>query len=148
MRRRELIALMGGMAALRPLAARAQQDDRVRRLGILSANPRDTAQIVAFFDELNRLGFIEGKNLSIDFRRFTRSGEELAGAAADLAKSGVEVIVCNGPRAIQVAQSTTQTIPILGLSDDMVSAGLVQSLARPGGNITGISILAPDGRTS
>ena len=144
MQRREFIILLGGSALFAPRIVFAQDASRTRRLGVLSANPREVQQITAFFDELNRLGFIEGSNLLVDFRRFARRSDDLVGIAAELVQSGAEVIVCNGPYAIRNAQRATQTIPILGLSDDMVSAGLVKSLARPGGNTTGISILAPE----
>lgn len=144
MRRREFITLVGGAVLFAPRIVLAQDAGRTRRLGILSANPREVQQITAFFDELSRLGFFEGRNLLVDFRHFARRSDDLAGMAAELVQSGAEVIVCNGPDAVRTAQRVTRTVPILGLSDDMVSAGLVQSLARPGGNTTGISILAPE----
>ena len=144
MKRREFIMLLGGAAAAWPLAARAQDAGRMRRLGVFSANPREAPHLAAFFDELTRLGFAEPRNLLIEFRRFLGRPDEANDIAAELVKSGVDAIICNGPGAMRIVQTTTQTIPILGLSDDMVAAGLVQSLARPGGNTTGISILAPE----
>ena len=131
-------------AAALPLAVRAQEAGRTYRLGMLSANAKEVPQLVALFDELKRSGFVEGQNLAVEFRRFAPTGEDAVKVATELVKSKVEVIVCNGLGAVSGAQVVTRTIPIFGLSDDMVAAGLVQSLARPGGNTTGISILAPE----
>jgi putative tryptophan/tyrosine transport system substrate-binding protein len=111
---------------------------------MLSLNPRDVPQLVAAFDELRRLGFIEGRNLAIE-GRFERRFEEFPDVAVEIVKSGVDAILCNGGEAaIRAAQQATRTIPIFGLADDMVASGLVDSLAHPGGNTTGISILAPE----
>jgi putative ABC transport system substrate-binding protein len=143
MRRRDFIAGLGGTAAM-PFAARAQDAGRTYRLGMLSANAKEVPQLGAFFDELKRSGFVEGQNLAVEFRRFAAAGDDALKVATELVKSNVEVIVCNGLGAVSRAQAVTRTIPIFGLSDDMVAAGLVQSLARPGGNTTGISILAPE----
>jgi putative ABC transport system substrate-binding protein len=96
------------------------------------------------FDELRRFGFIEGQNLTIEWRQYTLHIDLISEFAADLVKSKVDVIYAVGDAAIRVAQRATTTIPILGGTDDMVEAGLVNSLAKPGGNTTGISILATE----
>jgi putative ABC transport system substrate-binding protein len=119
-------------------------DGRTYRVGGLSAGPRNGPAIVAMFDELRRFGFIEGQNLTIEWRQYTLHIDLISEFAADLVKSKVDVIYAVGDAAIRVAQRATTTIPILGGTDDMVEAGLVNSLAKPGGNTTGISILATE----
>jgi putative tryptophan/tyrosine transport system substrate-binding protein len=143
MRRREFIALLAASVAW-PFAATAQQAGRTYRVGGLSSGPRNGPAIVAMFDELRRFGFIEGQNLTIDWRQYTLHIDLISEFAADLVKSKVDVIYAVGDAAIRAAQRATTTIPILGGTDDMVEAGLVKSLARPGGNTTGISILATE----
>jgi putative ABC transport system substrate-binding protein len=144
-RRREFITLLGTAAVIQPLAVGAQQAGSTYKLGVLSGNSRDQPQFGAFFDELRQLGFVEGRNLTVDSRGFARRLEEFPEIAIDLVKSGVDAILCSsGVPAIRAAQGATRTIPIFGLADDMVASGLVNSLARPGGNTTGISILAPE----
>ena len=96
------------------------------------------------FDELRRFGFIEGQNLTIDWRQYTLHIDLISEFAADLVKSKVDVIYAVGDAAIRAAQRATTTIPILGSTDDMVEAGLVKSLARPDGNTTGTSILSAE----
>jgi putative tryptophan/tyrosine transport system substrate-binding protein len=143
MRRREFIALMGASVTW-PFAAVAQQAGRTYRVGGLSSGPRNGPAIVAMFDELRRFGFIEGQNLTIEWRQYTLHIDLISDYAADLVKSKVDVIYVVGDAAIRAAQRATTTIPILGGTDDMVEAGLVNSLAKPGGNTTGISILATE----
>jgi putative ABC transport system substrate-binding protein len=144
MRRRKFISLLVGATVTWPFAATAQQAGRTYRVGGLSAGPRNGPAIVAMFDELRRFGFIEGQNLTIEWRQYTLHIDLISEFAADLVKSKVDVIYAVGDAAIRVAQRATTTIPILGGTDDMVEAGLVNSLARPGGNTTGISILATE----
>ena len=143
MRRRELIALMGASVAW-PFAAMAQQTGRTYRLGVLFAGPRSLPTFGAMIEELRRFGFIEGKNLTIDFRSYASHTDLIPEFAAELVKAHVDVILVNGDAAIRAAQKATTTIPILAGSDDMVGAGLVNSMARPGGNTTGVSILATE----
>ena len=143
MRRRDFIALSAGAAAW-PVAARAQEAGRTYRIGGLSAGPRNAPYFVAMFDEIRRAGFIEGHNLVIDWHQYAARIEQMPELAAGLVKSRVNVIYASGDLAIRTAQQATTTIPILGVTDDMVGSGLVKSLARPGGNTTGISILAAD----
>jgi putative ABC transport system substrate-binding protein len=145
MRRREFITLIGGAAATWPFAAHAQQPGRIYRIGALSPSPRDAPQNVALIDELGRLGFIEGQNLSVDWRTYGNRGVELlTEVAAEIVNAKVDVFVVGGDPAIKAAKQVTATIPILGFTDDMVGSGLVRSLARPDGNATGVSILATE----
>jgi putative ABC transport system substrate-binding protein len=144
MRRREFIALIGGSVTAWPLAARAQEFKRTYRIGVITRSPRMAVNYVAFFDELQRLGFVEGQNLIVDARGFAARSEQFSELALALASSNVDALVCGGDLAIRAAQQATKTIPIVGITDDMLSAGLVRSLAKPGGNTTGISILATE----
>jgi putative ABC transport system substrate-binding protein len=143
MKRRQFITLLGGAPAW-PLKARGQQAGRIYRLGILHNQGPQSPQFPPFYDELRRQGFVEGQNLIIDGRGYAVRTEQFPAVAADLAKTGVDAILAGGTAAVRAAQAATHTIPILTLTDDMVGQGLVGSLARPGGNTTGISILATE----
>ncbi len=143
MRRRDFIALSAGAAAW-PLVARAQDAGRTYRIGGLSAGPRSAPYFVAMFNELRHARFIEGQNFVIDWHQYVPRIEVMPEVAAEFVKSQVDVIYASGDLAIRAAQQATTTIPILGVTDDMVGSGLVKSLARPGGNTTGISILATE----
>jgi putative tryptophan/tyrosine transport system substrate-binding protein len=138
--RREFIRLVGGAAAW-PLAARAQPE-RTRRIGMLA--PLPATVFAPFFSELRQLGFIEGQTLAVDRRGFDARYDQLSTIAGEIMKAGPEVLLCGGDAAIRAAQTATSNIPIVAITDDMVGAGLVRSLARPGGNTTGVSILAGD----
>jgi putative ABC transport system substrate-binding protein len=140
MRRREFIALMGASATW-PFAAIAQEPGRTYRLGVLSAGSRSMPASVAMIDELRRLGFIESQNLTIDFRNFAQHVDLLSEYAADLVKAKPDVIYAGGGVVVRAVQQATRMIPIVGAADDMIGEGLVESLARPNGNTTGISIL-------
>jgi putative tryptophan/tyrosine transport system substrate-binding protein len=142
-RRREFISLRGGAAAW-PLAARAQEPGRTYRLGSVHASPRDAPYHVAFFAELRRLGFIEGQNLAVDGRGYGLRVEQFEEHAAELVKAQVDVILAGGDAAVRATQWATAQIPILALTDDMVGQGFVRSLAKPGGNTTGVTILASE----
>jgi putative tryptophan/tyrosine transport system substrate-binding protein len=141
--RREFITLLGGAAAW-PALARGQEAGRIYRLGCLFASPRDAPHYVALFDELRRLGFIEGQNLVIDAVGFGLSSERMEVRAADLVRAGVDVILVGGDPAVRAAQRATASIPILAFTDDMLGQGFVRSLAKPGGNTTGVTILASE----
>ena len=143
MRRREFIALMGASAAW-PFAAMAQQAGRTYRVGGLGVGPRNSPAIVAMFDELRRFGFIEGQNLTIVWRAFALNIDLIPEFAAELVNAKVDVIYAVGDAAIRAAQRATATIPILAIAQDMLGQGLVNSLARPGGNTTGVSVLATE----
>jgi putative tryptophan/tyrosine transport system substrate-binding protein len=140
MRRREFIAGLGGAAAW-PVVARARQ---AYRLGILSGRAREEPNFVAFFDELQQFGMLEGQHLTVDPRGLNSREDQFPALAIELVASGVDCILSAGDPAIKAALAATRSIPILGISDDMVGAGLVRSLASPKGNITGVSILATE----
>jgi putative tryptophan/tyrosine transport system substrate-binding protein len=125
-----------------PPAARAQEAGRTYRLGALTPSPRHAPQYVALFDELRRVGFVAGENLSVDTRGFGPRTERFPELARELVNAKVDVFLCVGDSAIRAAQQATATIPILAITDDMVGSGLVRSLANHGGNTTGVSILA------
>ena len=143
MRRREFIALFGASVTW-PFAAMAQEPGRTYRLGGVSVGPRSAPYWLVMFDELRRLGFIEGQNLTIEWRDYAQRIDLVSELVADLVKAHVDVIFVGGDTAIRAAQRATTTIPILGITEDMVGSGLVNSLARPGGNTTGVSILATE----
>jgi putative ABC transport system substrate-binding protein len=145
MRRREFLTLLGGVAAAWPLAARGQQSGRVYRLGFLIPSGRDTlGALPAFFEELRHNGFVEGQNLTVIPGGFDVPNDRLAEHAAALVKASPDAIVAGPEPPLRALQAETRTIPLIGIVEDMVASGLVASLARPGGNITGISLLSPE----
>ena len=137
MRRREFITLLGGAAAwLSP--ARAQEPRRV--IGFLSSTSSDAYPelLAAFVQGLKDTGFIEGNNINIEWR--WAEDNRLPSLAGELVSRGVAVIVAWGTPATHAAQNATRTVPIVAISNDPVASGFVVSLARPGGNITGVSL--------
>jgi putative tryptophan/tyrosine transport system substrate-binding protein len=142
MRRREFILLVGGTALVGPTRLMGQPAGRVYRIGFLAPLPVST--FTAFFEELAQHGYLEGQNLVIDHRGFDARYEQFPSLAAELVKTNPDAIVCAGDAAIRAAQAATKNIPIDATTDDMVGSGLVRSLAHPGGNITGVSLLAAD----
>src|SRR5262245_49259244 len=141
MNRREFITLLGGAVAW-PLAARAQQGERVRRIGILLAAAPDDAQfqawVGAFLQALALLGWTIGRNMRIDTRWATANAAEVRRHAAELVALAPDVILAHGAGVVGALLQATRTIPIVfPLAGDPVGAGLVDSLARPGGNATG-----------
>jgi putative ABC transport system substrate-binding protein len=144
MRRREFIALVGGAAAGWPMVARAQQGGGARRLGVLMArkadDPEGQKQFMALRQGLLELGWSEEKTLLIETRWTVADAEEALKFAQELTGSKPEVLVANGTPSLVAARQVTSTIPIVFVSvADPVGQGFVQSLARPGGNITGFS---------
>jgi ABC-type uncharacterized transport system substrate-binding protein len=145
-RRKLLVALAASAIAA---TTHAQQSGKVWRIGFLAARrlgPLDSDFIGAFPRAMRDLGYVEGKNLIIEWR-FVDDGnhERLVGMAAELVKLKVDIIVTGGTQATRAAQQATTAIPIvIGTAGDPVGSGFVKSLARPGGNITGLSELAPD----
>jgi putative ABC transport system substrate-binding protein len=136
---------MGAMVtALGFPALAAQEPGRIYRIGILSNYTREAPIWVTLFTELTKFGLVQGGNLVVDPRGFAIDVERVGATAAELLKSGVEVIICGGKPMTAAVQAQTSRIPILSVSDDMIAEGLVPSLARPGGNLTGISILASE----
>jgi putative ABC transport system substrate-binding protein len=146
MKRREFITLLSGVAvsvtSVQPLIA--QEAGRTYRLGGLYLTTRGSPQYVALFDELQRLGFVEGQNLSVDGHGYGLRADQLPEHAAEIVKAQVDVILCAGDAAIRAAQHATKSIPILAATDDMLGSGLVHSLAKPDGNTTGVSLLATE----
>ena len=138
MRRRKFITLLGGAAAS-PFAAMAQEPGRTYHMGCLLPNPPN--EYVAFFDGLRRRGFIEGQNLTVEYRAYGQHVDLIPQYAAELAKARVDVIAGSGDEAVRVIQQATKTIPVVGMVTDMLGSGLVTSLARPDGNTTGVSML-------
>lgn len=144
MRRRDFMTLAGGAVAALPLAALAQKAGRIYRLGCLSPHPSDIPFNVLFFDKLRRAGFIEDLNLTIDYRAFAPHIDLISQHAEELVIAQPDVIYAAGNEAVAAVQQATKSIPIVGITGDMVGEGLVKSFARPNGNITGISIFAPE----
>jgi putative ABC transport system substrate-binding protein len=140
MRRREFIALAGASVAW-PFAALAQEPGRTYRLGFLVPDGRDAPINVPFFEELRRRGFIEGQNLTVEYRAYGLHPDLISQYAAELVQARVDVIVTAGDETVRVVRQATKTIPIVGVVGDMLGSGLVTSLARPDGNTTGVSIL-------
>ena len=143
MRRREFIALMGA-SVVWPFAAVAQEAGRIYRLGILYPPPRDSPTNMFLFNELRRHGFIEGQNLTVEYRAYAQHVDLVPQYAAELVKARVDVIATAGEEAVRAVQQATRTIPIVAIVGDMLGSGLVTSLARPDGNTTGVSILAEE----
>ena len=148
MKRREFITLVGGAAAAWPVVAQGQQQSgRVRRIGFLTrkTDASVSTQIDAFRQGLRDLGWVEGKSISIEYRDAEGQADRLSALAAELVSSNVDVIVTVDTPPTQAAKQATSTIPIvIAVSADPVGAGLVSSLGRPGGNTTGMSLLAPE----
>jgi len=143
MRRRELIVLIGSAAAL-PLAARGQERERVRRIGALfgptETDPEGQARAAALRQGLEKLGWSEGRNLHIDWRWAGGGRDRMAPLAAELVSLTPEVIFASATTALTVLQQATRTVPIVFAQvTDPVGAGFIASLARPGGNITGVT---------
>ena len=121
---------------------RAQETGRTYRVGAVTMALELRRTFVAMFDELRRLGFVEGRDLTIDWRSCGPRVDLIPEFVAELVNAKVDVIYVTGEPGIRAAQQATTTIPIIGLAEDMVGSGLVISLAHPGGNTTGLSILA------
>jgi putative ABC transport system substrate-binding protein len=145
MRRREFIALVGGAAGW-PLTARAQQLAKVPTIGFLgAATPSAWREwVAAFVQRLHELGWFEGRNVAIEYRWAEGREEHYAAIADEFVRLKVNVIVTSGA-AVVAAKQLTSAIPIVfGVANDPLSTGLVASLAHPGGNVTGLSLLAPE----
>jgi len=146
-KRREFISLLGGAAAAWSLEARAQQAGKRYMVGILSAGGSSVqaALNAAFSDGLREWGWVEGKNVVFENRNAENQLERLPELAADLIRLKVDVIVAAGTLAPLAAKQATATIPIvMTTAGDPLGSGLVASLARPGGNVTGMSLMVPD----
>src|SRR6202051_1610357 len=144
--RRQFISVLGGAVVTWPLAALAQSE-KISRIGFLTrySDASGAAQIDAFRQGLRDLGWVEGKTISIEYRDADGQADRLRGLAAELVGLNVDVIVTVDTPPTQAAKQATSTIPIvIAVSADPVGAGLVASLAHPGGNVTGLSLLAPE----
>ena len=143
-RRSTVIALLALAAA--PLAAEAQPAAKVARIGYLATNPETSSHVrEAFFQGLRDLGYVEGRNLVIEYRDAEGKVERLPAFAAELVALKVDVIVASGTLAALAAKQATKIVPIVfSPAGDPVGSGLVTSLARPGGNVTGLSAFAPE----
>ena len=142
MKRREFITLLGSTAFTWPLAARAQQPDRVRRVGVLQSlaadDPEGQARLAAFAQGLQQSGWTIGRNVQIDTRWAAGDAERFRRYAAELVALAPDVILAVGAAAVGPLQQATRTVPIVFVNtSDPVGAGFVESLARPGGNATG-----------
>ena len=145
MKRRKLIALLGGAAATLPLTARAQQPERMRRVGVLSGYERHLPEFDAFRKQLQELGYVEGRNLVIDWRYAGKGTFQLPTLAKELVDLQPDALVSITTPATTAMKAATGSIPIVFANvGDPVATGFVGSLAHPGGNMTGQSILAPD----
>jgi putative ABC transport system substrate-binding protein len=142
MKRREFISLLGGAAVAWPLAARTQQGERPRRIGVLmnlaADDPQGQARIAAFVQGLAQLGWTEGRNVRIDYRWGPGDAERYRRYAAELVRLAPDIILASASPTVAAFQQTNRTVPIVFASViDPVGAGFVASLARPGGNATG-----------
>jgi putative ABC transport system substrate-binding protein len=146
MRRREFIAGMATIAATNawspPLFA--QVPGRTYRIGFMIPAERESPAAKGFFDELRLHGFIEGQNLVVVFSGFNVSNEQIAQNVAAVIPANPDVIVAGPELYVSALHAATKTIPLVSMSEDLVGAGLAASLARPGGNVTGISLLSPE----
>jgi putative ABC transport system substrate-binding protein len=141
-RRQFIVSFMGSVAAvwwIRLPIAHAQEPGRIYRLGMMTGAARAAPRMAAFFDELKVFGFVEGQNLNVVAGGFAQD-DQFAGVAARLAKAAPDAVFCVSDTATR-AMELAHPVPIVALSSDLVAAGFVHSLARPGGNITGVSIL-------
>jgi putative ABC transport system substrate-binding protein len=144
MRRREFIALVGGVAAIWPMKARAQQRDRMRRIGVLMAlaadDPTGQARLVAFVQALQELGWTDRRNARIDTRWAAGDADRFRKYAAELIALAPDVILASGGTGVGALLQATRSVPIVFTqTNDPVGAGYVDSLARPGGNATGFT---------
>jgi len=140
MRRRDFVSLIGGSAVVWPLVARAQQGERMRRVGVLESIPEDP-YLAAFMQGLQRLGWADGHNVRIDTRWGAGKGDDIRKHAAELSALAPDVMLVVGTPAVASLLQATNAVPIVFLRvTDPVGAGFVDSLARPGGVATGFSL--------
>jgi putative ABC transport system substrate-binding protein len=148
MKRREFITLLGGAAVAWPLATRAQQPDRMRRIGVLMSfaenDPEGKVRATVFERALQELGWTGGRNIRIDYRWAPGDVEQTRAAAAELLRLAPDMILAHATQATAALQRATRTVPVVFVAvSEPVAQGFVQSLAHPGGNITGFTNLEP-----
>jgi putative ABC transport system substrate-binding protein len=145
MDRRIFLAGTGAVLLAAPFAAEAQQAGKMWRIGVLwpGGSPPASPRMESFRQGLRESGYVDGQNVVVELR-YAEGGERLRELAAELVRFDVSVIATFGDSGLQLAQRTTTSIPIVALVDDFVGSALAGSLARPGGNITGVSLLAPE----
>jgi putative ABC transport system substrate-binding protein len=146
-KRREFITLLGGAAAACPLAARAQQPKKIPRLCFLTFDPGTSRsnRFEAFFQGLHDLGYVDGQTITVDYLSADGHGERFPTLAAECLRLKADIIAVSTTPATQAAKKVTTTIPIVMIAlGDPVGTGLVDSLAQPGKNVTGMSIMVPE----
>jgi putative ABC transport system substrate-binding protein len=148
MRRRGFIALLGGAAAAWPLVVRAQQSERVRRIGVLMLYPENDSEgqrrAAAFREGLQKLGWVAGRNVEIDFQWGLGDADWIRSAAAQILRLAPDLILANGTPAAKTMQQLSRTVPVIFIAgSDPVLDGLVPSLAHPSGNLTGFYVFEP-----
>ena len=146
MKRREFITLLSGAVATWPLAARAQQPGKLPTIGFLGSSTPSTfgPWVAAFMERLRELGWAEGRTIAIEYRWAEGHSERFAEIAAELVRLKVDVIVTTGTSVLAAKQATAVIPIVFAVANDPVGTGVVASLARPGGNVTGLSLEAPD----
>jgi putative ABC transport system substrate-binding protein len=146
MRRRDFMNFIGVAAAAWQTPARAQQTSTIPTIGVLwpGASPPAAPRMETFQQTLRQLGYLEGQNVAIELRYAQQGLQQLPELAADLVRRKVDIIISFGDLAPKIAQQATATIPIIAISDDIIGAGLITGLSRPGGNTTGLTILSPE----
>ena len=147
MRRRDFITLVGGSAAALPLAARAQQGSELPTIGYLGPNVEavDRPRLAVFTQQLKEDGWVEGRNIIIEYRAANGLADRASEIASEFVRLKVNVILTSGDAQGLAAMRATKVIPIvIAIVGDPVGDGLVQSLARPGGNVTGLSMVQPE----
>jgi putative tryptophan/tyrosine transport system substrate-binding protein len=142
MRRRTFLKAVAGTPFAGPLAARAQEAGRVYRLAMLGGGRSSATDAV--LETLRRHGFVDGENLKVEHRGFAQHVDLIPQYAAELVKLDPDVLFATGDAAIRAMQKLTSTIPLLGVTEDMVGSGFVVSLAHPDGNTTGVSLLSAE----
>jgi putative ABC transport system substrate-binding protein len=148
MRRREFLIVLAGAAATSPFVARAQQSELTRRIGVLMLYPENDPQgqlrAAAFQGQLEKAGWTVGGNLKINYHWGTGDADWVRSAAAQVLRQAPDVMLANGDAAAKAAQQSTRTVPVIFIGGgDPVGDGLVQSLAHPGGNLTGFAVMEP-----
>ena len=146
MRRRDFMTLLGSAALALPRPAFGQTVQRIYTIGILwpATLPPGPPRMESLRQSLRQLDFVEGRNVVLELRHPRAGPQELPELAAELVRLKVDLIMAFGDHAPRVLQEVTQTIPIVAIGDDVLGAGIITSLSRPGGHTTGLTILSPE----